>query len=112
MQMNGGSAGSSRIPGSGGLATYQNHPAEVARPSHVQEQMHRSACVIKSISDRVSLLMERLQPILRVEPQSGQAGKDAPKPTLVGHANALSNQNDQLEMVDLYVLSILDRLEL
>lgn len=109
--MNGGGLAGTQMPG-GVLSSQAYAQTANGRQSHVQEQMQRSACVVKSISDRMSLLLERLQPVLRMEPQGGQTGKDAPKPTLVGHANALSNQSDQLEIIDSYLSSILDRLEL
>jgi hypothetical protein len=81
------------------------------RLSQVQEQVQRGAKITERLEAKLKSLYERLQPVL------AQTGSDAnsagnPKPTLVGHANALSNHNDQLELLDSGMAEILDRLEL
>jgi hypothetical protein len=82
-----------------------------ARLSEVQEQVQRGQKLTGRLLERVKMLNERLSSVLS-SGSGSQAGADSPKPTLVGHANALSNHNDQLEMVDLMLSDILDRLEL
>ena|ERR1700677_220322 len=81
------------------------------RLSEVQEQVVRGQKLTERMNDRLKSLYDRLQPVLR-QTGSGQLAQEAPKPTLVGHANALSNHNDQLDMMDSGLADILDRLEL
>ena len=79
-------------------------------PSQVQEQVQRGARILSAIEEKMKALFDRLQPVLQITP-SGQ-GEANPKPTLVGHAMALSNHNDQLEMIDSQLADILNRIEL
>jgi hypothetical protein len=78
--------------------------------SQVQEQMERAANITEKLLDRVNLLHSRLGPVLRTAPEG--KGQSEAKPTLVGHAMALSNHNDQIGMACACVDDILERLEL
>lgn len=96
----------------------QNATAEAGispvRTGHVTSQMERAQKLTEQLAANLKELDSRLQPILRSS-QSQQAGKaDAtpPKPILVGHAQGLSNHNDQIESAVSFVESILDRIEL
>jgi len=89
----------------------QSIAGAAARQSHVQSQMERQGSLIGRIAERLGELEARLQPILRSEPPT--PGMEAcERMSLVGHANALSNQNDQLERVDAVLAGIIDRIEL
>lgn len=85
--------------------------ANPSRISEVQEQVQRSSKVTERLQEKFKSLHDRLQPILR-STGTGESRPESPKPTLVGHANALSNHNDQLEMLDAILGDILDRIEL
>ena len=99
----------SAAPSYSALAGSQNQPA---RLSEVQQQVERSQAAIERMQEKMKSLFARLQPVLRSTTPS-QEGKDAmARPALVGHANALSNHNDQLEQIDMGLAEILDRLEL
>ena len=88
----------------------QDNPS--ARMSQVQEQVVRSQNIMGRIEEKMKSLFDRLNPLLS-QNTPDQAGRgEAPKPMLVGHANALCNHNDQLDSVDAALASILDRLEL
>ncbi len=82
------------------------------RLSEVQEQVERSSKVTERLQEKFKSLHERLQPVLRSTGSANTDRGESPKPTLVGHANALSNHNDQLEMLDAMLGDILDRIEL
>jgi hypothetical protein len=90
----------------------QAKPAiEAPRLTQVQEQVGRSMRLMASIDERMNSLYVRLQPVLsEAQKRSGESG--TPKPTLVGHAQALSNHNDQLEVFLDSLGDLLDRLEL
>jgi hypothetical protein len=88
----------------------QGQASVAPRQSQVQEQVSRSAKVIERMEHKLASLYERLQPVLASAP-SGENQKES-KPTLVGHAQSLSNHNDQLEVLDSVLGDILDRLEL
>src|SRR6185312_6124043 len=91
----------------------QSIAGAAARQGHVQSQMERQGSLIGHIAERLGELEARLQPILRSEPQPPTSGMEGcEKMLLVGHANALSNQNDQLERVDAVLAGIIDRIEL
>lgn len=81
------------------------------RVSEVQREVERGNSVTKSLDSRIQLLGNRLNSVLRSVAEEG-ANPAQTRPVLVGHASALSNHNDQLEMMDSYLSSILDRLEL
>ena len=84
-----------------------------ARLSEVQAQVERSSNVIGRLGDRMKLLNERLGSVLRNTSSLAKGSETSPpRPTLVGHATALSNQNDQLDLIDEALNDILDRLEL
>jgi len=85
-------------------------PGIPLRQSQVQEQVQRGARILSTIEEKMKALFDRLQPVLQITP-SGQ-GEANPKPTLVGQAMALSNHNDQLEMIDSQLADILNRIEL
>ncbi len=99
----------SAAPNYGGIAGASNQPA---RLSEVQQQVERGQAAIERMQEKMKSLFARLQPVLRATvPQ--QEGKDAmARPALVGHANSLSNHNDQLEQIDSGLAEILDRMEL
>lgn len=90
---------------------YKGDTAATQRLSEVQEQVQRSGNIMEHIEEKFKSLYTRLQPVLHPEQQS-EGKSPSPKPTLVGHANALSNHNDQLDSLDQALGSILDRLEL
>lgn len=80
------------------------------RQSQVQSEISRSGKLIEALSQHISNLHQRLQPVLRDCP-TAPSGKSE-KAVLVGHAMALSNQSDQLEELCSEVGSILERIEL
>jgi len=95
----------------GGVAL-QN--AEV-RQTHVQTQMERQGSAIMRLTDLIQNLERRLEPVLRggspaTPDRNGQI--KPPQPSLVGHATAISNQNDQLDSLTVAIEGMLDRLEL
>ena len=85
-------------------------PGSPVRQTEVQTQVERGQKVTACIGEQLDTLHNRLQPLLR-STSSGQTGAEPPKPTLVGHAQALSNHNDQLEGMSRSLGDILDRLE-
>jgi hypothetical protein len=96
----------------GGLAQGSALNQPVSRMPQVQEQVVRGQNIMGRIEEKMKSLFDRLQPILTQQPTE-QAGRgESPKPMLVGHANALSNHNDQLDSFDTALANILDRLEL
>ncbi len=91
----------------------QAAPTSQARLTQVQEQVERGCLVNERIEQKLSNLRDRLAPVLaNVPSQPGSDANKVPQPTLVGHANALSNHNAQLETFDAVLGDILDRLEL
>jgi hypothetical protein len=94
----------------GGLAREQSQQKDVARVSQVQEQMERAATISEHLLKVVGELRARLSPLLRSIPEG--KGEQGSKPTLVGHAMALSNHNDQISAALCGVTDILERLEL
>lgn len=90
------------------VASYAEVPKRV---SEVQREVERGNSVTKSLDSRIQLLVNRLNSVLRSVAEE-DANPAQTRPVLVSHANALSNHNDQLEMMDSYLASILDRLEL
>ena len=84
-----------------------------ARPiSQVQSQVQRSQVMIENLSQRLHALRERLAPVLRENKEPEGSKASAPTPILVGHAEALSNHNEQLGMLVDFVEDVLNRLEL
>jgi hypothetical protein len=84
---------------------------QVARETHVSSQMGRQGTLIEALTKQLHSLEVRLKPVLRdVPPQPSNPDKE--KMSLVGHAIALANQNDQLENLVQFVSEIYDRLEL
>lgn len=94
------------------LGAVQNQREQPSRESHVGSQMSRQGKIIQTLHEQFSTLEQRLQPVLRSTPPNttGQSGQE--KPSLVGHAMALSNQNDQLENLSIFMSDILERLEI
>lgn len=84
-------------------------PKEI-RASQVQQQVDRGIAIMARMEEKMKSLYMRLQPVLSDAPPTG--AETNPKPTLVGHAQALSNHNDQLQALDVAFGDILDRLEL
>lgn len=90
----------------------RGYPTE-ARESHVGKEMNRASRLVEGIAKLTVQIGDRLNPVLRNEPsQAGIQNEKQPRPTLVGHANALSSQNDQLQLIQDALAGILDRLEL
>jgi hypothetical protein len=94
----------------GGLAREQGQQNEVARLSQVQKEMERAATISEHLLKAVGELRARLSPLLRSTPEG--KGEQSSKPTLVGHAMALSNHNDQISSALCALTDILERLEL
>lgn len=90
----------------------QPAPDTGARNSHVQQEMLRKSHLIDDLAKQASMLEQRLEPILR--DNNSVEGPDATKEriALVGHAMAISNQNDQLERLSSQLESIINRIEL
>jgi hypothetical protein len=83
------------------------------RESHVGSQMSRQGHLIEKLSSGMDSLESRLSSILRgIPPSPSQPSNKEPKAVLVGHAEAISNQNDQLEHAVEQLFQILERLEL
>lgn len=83
-----------------------------ARETHVQNQMGRQGKLIEHLSKAVGALESRLSSVLRDVPPNATGAKAEIAPMLVGHANAIRNQNDQLAQLVDTLESICDRLEL
>jgi len=85
-----------------------------ARESHVGSQMGRQGQLVEEMANAISVLESRLQSVLRsTPPQPGTGAQMGKEPIqLVGHAAAISNQNDQLQNLIHSVSDIIDRLEL
>ena len=81
-----------------------------ARQSQVQSEISRSGKLIEALGQQIANLHGRLQPVLRDCPTAPTGKPD--KAVLVGHAMAISNQNDQLESLCSEVTSILETMEL
>ena len=96
-------------PSYGGVSVAQQ--AQPARLSQVQEQVERGSKIVARLEGKLKSLYDRLSPVL-AQTGSSQEGPATPRPTLVGHATALSNHNDQLELLDSGMAEILDKLEL
>lgn len=108
MNYNNPSAATAQYGGIGGGVQSQE-----ARPTHVQGQMQRSQVIVESLESKLKSLFNRLEPLLRpVPPTATENNKQEIRPSLVGHANALSNHNDQLERMDQALSELLDRIEL
>ena len=82
------------------------------RMSQVQEQVSRGANIVGRMEEKLKTLFDRLGPVLVDVPPTDAKEAANPRPVLVGHANALSNHNDQLEFIDGALGQIIDRLEL
>lgn len=100
-----------QVSGSSALKTDQ---VNESRETHVQSQMNRQGESILSLTNLAETLERRLAPVLRdIPPAPTQGTQNASiKPSLVGHAQAISNQTDQLEMLRQQLSMVLDRLEL
>ena len=83
-----------------------------ARMTQVGSEVERSAKLTSMMSEKLSSLYARLQNVLRETSPEAPEDTASVKPTLVGHAMALSNHNDQLDRIDSGLADILDRLEL
>src|ERR1700752_4293530 len=82
-----------------------------SRQTEVQSEVERSAKLTSCIEEKMKTLYNEC--VLRTSPPTvGQNEQKSPKPTLVGHAMALSNHNDQLAQFDYVLGDIIDRLEL
>jgi len=89
-----------------------NSAGQAARETQVQSQMGRQGELLSKICATVDVLSGRLQPVLRDIPPSPANDSVKGQLALVGHAIALSNQNDQLENLQRRLADIVDRLEL
>lgn len=70
------------------------------RSGQVSNEMERGAQMVQRIETYVSELHTRLEPILQSKPiGSDKPPASSPRPSLVGHATALQNHNDQLERI-------------
>lgn len=80
------------------------------RESQVAGQFARLAEATKYLQDRISVLHQRLEPILREEPVDPQAPQE--KRSLVRHAEGLANFADALDLGNAALDDILRRLEI
>ena len=83
-----------------------------SRETQVQSEMGRQGQLVEKLYVGIQIIEGRLQPVLRDQPPAIKGTDEKAKMALVGHASAISNQNDQLENLVREVQEIIERLEL
>ena len=92
-----------------GTVSNQTQPV---KQTQVQSEVSRSGNLIEELTRNFKILEDKLSPILRDAPNSPQGKLNSEKMILVGHAMAISNQNDQIESLCAEVEGLISRLEL